>query len=259
MNLPFLFRLLSYFLTFGTMLLLEKAAPYAESGQQKGFRVSFHLGISMANGVLLYLITTWPMFAALSYTQTARSGIRHLMGFDGWNEVIATLVVFDLWEYWMHLANHRIGLLWRFHKAHHSDMEVDVTTASRFHIGELIISGLSKSMMILVWGPSLWGLVIFDILVTAASQFHHSNVNIPFGVQDALEKIVVTPKMHRRHHALCKGCLDTNFSTILSLWDRLFRSYRLADEKLELEKIGLLKPRGQETMQIRAFLMTPFT
>lgn len=259
MNLPFFFRTLSYFLMFGAMLLLERSAPYTESVWQKRFRVAFHLGISIANSILLYLIITWPLFASLSYSQTNLSGIRHMMGLNGWNEVIATLVVFDIWEYWMHVANHRIGFLWRFHKAHHSDMDLDVTTASRFHIGELVISGLAKSVMIIVWGPSLWGLVIFDIMLTAASQFHHCNVNIPFDMQTTMEKIVVTPRMHRCHHALSKGCLDANFSSILSFWDRLFRSYHWATEKLELEKVGLFKPRGPETMQIRAFLMTPFT
>lgn len=240
------------------MLFLEWLTPYAKSDQEKSFRIAFHLGLSIANSIALYLIMTQPLFSVLLFTQSHKIGVAYLLGISGWVEIIVTVIAFDVWDYWMHRANHRLGFLWRFHRAHHSDMEIDVTTAARFHIGELILSGISKGLMILFWGPSLWGLVTFDILLNGASQFHHSNLRIPFRIQDSIEKIVVTPRMHRCHHALHPDCYDTNFCSILSFWDRIFKSYHWAGEASELTQIGLWKPRGPETMRLKPFLTTPF-
>jgi sterol desaturase/sphingolipid hydroxylase (fatty acid hydroxylase superfamily) len=257
MDLPFLLRSTTYLAIFLMMLAFEWLAPYVRSEQPKSLRVFFHLGISVANSLVLTLLLAWSIYAAVSYTRKHGIGVAHLLGLTGGWELIATVIAFDCWVYWMHLANHKIGLLWRFHKAHHSDMEVDVTTASRFHIGELFISGCIKCLMIFFWGPSLWGLVLFEALLTGASQFHHSNVNIPLGLQDWLEKIVVTPRMHRCHHALHRNCFNTNFSAILSLWDRLARTYHWGRASQELDPIGLYQPRGAETMQLKPFLLTP--
>jgi sterol desaturase/sphingolipid hydroxylase (fatty acid hydroxylase superfamily) len=256
---PFLARITIYFSVFGLLLFLERFVPFARSDQKKSFRIAFHLGISIVNSMVLYLLMTQPLISALSFTRTHPMGITHFGGLKGWSEIILTVIAFDLWDYWMHRANHRLVLLWRFHKAHHSDMEIDVTTAARFHIGELIFSGISKGLMVLLWGPSLWGLVTFDILLNVAAQFHHSNLGIPITFQDRIERIFVTPRMHRCHHALAPDCYDTNFSTILSFWDRIFRSYHWARDGSVLTQIGLWKPRGPDTMKLKPFLMTPFT
>ncbi|KAF0215998.1 MAG: hypothetical protein FD174_3891 [Geobacteraceae bacterium] len=255
---PFAVRTAFYLFGFAALLTLERLVPYAGTEQKKSFRVLFHLGISIVNSLVLYLLLTWPIFAALAYTRSQETGIAHLLGISGWVEIPAAVIALDFWDYWMHRANHRIPFLWRFHKAHHSDMEIDVTTAARFHIGELVISGCAKCLMILAWGPSLWGVVAFDILLSGASQFHHSNLRIPFAVQDRVERFIVTPRMHRCHHALHKNCFNTNFSAVLSLWDRIFGSYHLAGKPEELTPIGLSKPRGAETMEIKPFLLTPF-
>ena len=255
---PFVLRITIYLSVFGILLFLERFYPYRISDQKKSFRVAFHLGLSLANSIALYFLMTQPLISALSFTQTHQMGLAHLLGLNGWSEIILTVIAFDLWDYWMHRAYHRWGIMWRLHKAHHSDMEIDVTTAARFHIGELILSGVSKGLIILFWGPSLWGLVTFDILLNVAAQFHHSNLGIPFSIQDRIERIFVTPRMHRCHHALHPDCYETNYSAIISFWDRLFRSYHWAREESELTQIGLWKPRGPDTMKLKPFLMTPF-
>ena len=257
MSVPLLLRTAIFLTGFAAMLLGERVAPYAPSEQKKSFRLLFHLGISVANSVLLYLIITRPILAALSLTASHNMGLGRQLGLDGWAEIVATVIAFDFWDYWMHRANHRIPFLWRFHKAHHSDMEIDVTTSARFHLGELVISNSVKCLMILVWGPSLVGLITFDILLTACSQFHHSNLKLPAGVQDPLERVIVTPRMHRCHHALHESCVNTNFATILSVWDRIGKSYHYARDHREMARIGLPKPRGATTMQLAPFLLTP--
>lgn len=258
MQLPFLLRASTYGLVLVSLLCVEWLAPFAKSQQKKSFRVVFHLGLSIANSLILYVLIAFPTLALVGYTEAHSFGLAHFLGLHGPAEIPATVVVLDFWDYWMHLANHGIGFLWRFHKAHHSDMEVDVTTASRFHTGELLISGMFKCLMILLWGPSLWGLAIFEAMLTGASQFHHSNIAIPLRLQDAIETVIVTPRMHRCHHALHLDCAQSNFSAIFSGWDRVFRSYHWSRDPHELYPLGVRDLRGPATMRLKDFVLTPF-
>jgi sterol desaturase/sphingolipid hydroxylase (fatty acid hydroxylase superfamily) len=254
----FVLRTICYLTVLLVLLGCERLFPYVPSVQKKSFRVLFHLGLSIANSAVLYLIVTGPLLASISFGERHGAGLSRLLGLNGWSEIAATVLVFDFWDYWMHRANHRIPFLWRFHRAHHSDMELDVTTASRFHLGELLISATVKGGVILLWGPSLVGMVLFDAFLTAASQLHHANLAIPFPVQDVMEKVVVTPRMHRCHHSLQSPCYLSNYSAILSAWDRLFRSYHCPSTADELAPIGISSPRGPVTMQLKPFLLTPF-
>jgi len=255
---PFIARSVSYISVLTSMLLLEALHPFAGSAQKKSFRIFFHVSIGVLNSVILYLILFIPLYAAAHFSQARSFGIVSILGLHGWPEVVASLIIFDCWDYWMHRANHRIAFLWRFHKVHHSDMEIDVTTASRFHTGELLITGSIKGMLVLLWGPSLLGIVVFETLLTAASQFHHSNLDISFRTQDLLEKIIVTPRMHRCHHVYEGRCPVSNYCSMLNLWDRLFGTYHWAGNKAELEPIGVTSPRGPETMRLISLLLAPF-
>ena len=257
MNLLFILRVGSYFAAFASLLFFERLAPFVASTQRKSSRVIFHLSLGVVNSIVLYAIMAWPIYLTWSFAQSNKLGLSHLLGLTGWVEIALAVIALDFWNYWMHRAYHGIGFLWRFHKAHHSDMELDVTTASRFHIGELIISNCIKCLAILAWGPSFWGLVCFDTFLTVASQFHHSNVGIPLGIQDVIEKIIVSPRMHRCHHALHSNCINTNFASVLSVWDRIGGSYHRTGDVSELGAIGLLKPRGPVTMQLMPLLLTP--
>jgi len=240
------------------MLYFEAGHPFVRSGQKKAFRTFFHFGMGLLNAIILYLLLFPFLYTAVRYGRAHALGLTYMLGLAGWSEVLITVAVFDVWDYWMHRANHRVGFLWRFHKAHHSDMEIDVTTASRFHIGELLITNTIKGMLILLWGPSLWGFVTFETLLTAASQFHHGNLAIPLGTQDRLEKAIVTPRMHRCHHVFGSRCSVSNYATVFSLWDRLFGTYHWARNRNELEPIGVTRPRGPETMKLLPILLTPF-
>jgi len=254
----FALRFGSYLGMFAFLLFLERLAPFAEPEQRKPFRVFLHLGLSLMNSVVLYALMAWPIYLTLSFARSNEIGLAPFLGLTGWVEIALTVIAFDFWDYWMHRANHKVGFLWRFHKAHHTDMELDVTTASRFHIGELLISNCVKCLVILAWGPSFWGLVCFDVLMNGSSQFHHGNIKIPLGTQDVLEKIIVSPRMHRCHHALHHSCTNTNFSTILSIWDRIARSYHWTGDLSELAPLGVPMPRGPSTMQLKPILLTPF-
>ncbi|MDZ7844361.1 MAG: sterol desaturase family protein [Anaerolineales bacterium] len=148
------------------------------------------------------------------------------------------------------------GLLWRFHKVHHVDTHVDVTTALRFHPGELFISFFVKLLWIAAWGPSLVGFAVFEICVSLASQFHHSNIDFPERWERRLRLFIVTPRFHTSHHTVSRRTGDANFATIFIVWDRLFGTYREPDPR-EMRELGLAEGRG-DYLSFGTWLAEPF-
>lgn len=143
---------------------------------------------------------------------------------SGWAGFALDLLVLDLWIYAWHRANHRIPFLWRFHGVHHLDGFLDTTTAGRFHAGEVVLSALVRAVPIVALGMKLESVVAFEALVLAASLFHHSNVRLPARFERVLAWFVVTPSIHWVHHHAVRCDTDSNYATVLSVWDRLFRS-----------------------------------
>lgn len=194
-------------------------------------RLGLHTGMAVANAVLIRMLTYGPLLALLVLVEQRAWGLRHVFGLSGWPELIASILVLDAFNYWWHRANHRVRLLWRFHKVHHSDTEMDVTTMLRFHPGELMISAVVKAAWILMWGPSLVAWFVFEALVSLCAQFHHANIDFPNRIDRALRAIIVSPRYHAAHHAVDRRWGDANFANFLSVWDRLFGSYaRPADD-----------------------------
>jgi sterol desaturase/sphingolipid hydroxylase (fatty acid hydroxylase superfamily) len=151
-------------------------------------------------------------------------GVARWLGLVGWTEILLSVVVLDCFDYVWHRANHRVRFLWRFHKAHHADTAMDVTTALRFHPGELLISALVKAGWIALWGPTVVAWFLFEALVSLCAQFHHSNIDLPDRVERWLAWIIVTPRFHATHHLVDQRFGNRNFSAILSVWDWLFGS-----------------------------------
>jgi len=191
----------------------------------RGNRLALHAGLAVFNTVLINLTMAGPL-AWLALTVGERGwGLSPLLGLGGVAEILASVVVLDLFDYVWHRANHQSRFLWRFHSVHHVDTHLDVTTSLRFHPGELLLSGGAKALWILIWGPSIWAFAIFEIMVSLSAQYHHSNIDFPDRVEAAVRVLNVTPRMHVAHHSALTKSLDANFSTVFSVWDRLFGSY----------------------------------
>ncbi|MBR9812910.1 sterol desaturase family protein [bacterium] len=188
-------------------------------------RLGFHAGIALFNMVTIRVLAYVPLLMWIVYVEQQGWGLRRVFGLVGWAEIIVSIIVLDAFDYFWHRANHRVRFLWRFHKAHHSDNEMDVTTSLRFHPGELLISAFVKAGWILVWGPTAVAWFLFEALVSLCAQFHHANIDFPDRVERVLSAVIVTPRYHAAHHAVDRRWGDRNFSTIFSVWDRLFRSY----------------------------------
>ena len=162
----------------------------------------------------------------------------------------------DGWTYGWHRLNHRVPFLWRFHRAHHSDAQMDVTTASRFHIGEILFSNCLRIPLILLLGIQLWELVLYETALLAVIQFHHANVGVPPRLDQLLRCFIVTPAMHKVHHSRWQPETDSNYSSLLSIWDRLFRSFRLRDDPRTIQ-FGLDEFARPENQTLAGILKTP--
>jgi sterol desaturase/sphingolipid hydroxylase (fatty acid hydroxylase superfamily) len=142
-------------------------------------------------------------------------------------KAIATFLLLDYGNYTWHVINHKLPLLWRFHVVHHSDPDLDVTTAIRFHFGEIIGSVFYRGAFVFLSGASPLMVLIYEIAFEGATQFHHSNTKLPFKAEKILNKIIVTPRMHGIHHSVVRRETDSNYAVIFSFWDRLHNTIRL--------------------------------
>lgn len=172
-----------------------------------------------------------------------------------WHALAAVLAL-DFWTYWWHRFNHRIPFLWRFHRAHHSDTHMDVTTASRFHIGEILFSNCLRIPLILLLGIHVWEIVLYETALLAVIQFHHANVGLPRRVDQLLRCFIVTPAMHKVHHSRWQPETDSNYSSLISVWDRIFRSFRLRDDPRTIQ-FGLDNFAKPEDQTLPGILKTP--
>ena len=142
----------------------------------------------------------------------------------GWLGLAVDIIILDLWIYWWHRANHALQPLWRFHEVHHLDHFLDTTTAFRFHVVEVLIGAAVRAVLIIALDIPLVSVLVFEVVVLCASVFHHSNVKLPPRLEKALSKVVITPSIHWVHHHAIRSDTDSNYGTLFSFWDRLFRS-----------------------------------
>ncbi len=133
----------------------------------------------------------------------------------------------DATNYAWHILNHRLPFLWRFHLVHHTDRDLDITTAFRFHFGEMIGSVLFRGACAKLSGATPVTVLVYEIAFEAATQFHHSNLRLPIETERLINYFFVTPRMHGIHHSTIRNETDSNYSVIFSFWDRLFRTLRL--------------------------------
>ena len=173
--------------------------------------------------------------------------------------VIASLFILDFTIYWQHRLFHKVPIFWRLHRVHHSDPELDVSSAVRFHPIEIILSLLIKASVIWLLGIPPTAILIFDLLLNATALFNHTHVRLPVWLEFPLHKVVVTPDMHRIHHSRRQEEADSNFGFCLSIWDRIFNSY-VADGKHGDGglNIGLPGTQGYAPATFSALLTMPF-
>jgi sterol desaturase/sphingolipid hydroxylase (fatty acid hydroxylase superfamily) len=223
-------RLAAFFGVLGAMAFWELKAPRRVLALPRWQRWPGNLGIVALNALLVRLLIP-----------VAGAGMAMLAAAQGWGlfnklpvsfclAVLVSIVLLDLAIYGQHVLFHAVPTLWRVHRMHHADLDFDVTTGVRFHPIEIGLSMLIKLGVIVALGAPAMAVVLFEILLNATSMFNHGNVRLPAAVDRVLRFLIVTPDMHRVHHSIKRRETDSNFGFNLSLWDRLFGTYRAQPE-----------------------------
>ncbi len=244
-------------LALTAIFALEGAFPHYKNRSRRIQHAFPHLLTAVFNGLLTRLVLAGLTIQAIDWGARYQLGLAPVLHVPAYLKAGIVFVLFDIWMYFWHMANHRIGFLWLFHRAHHSDTDMDTTTALRFHPGELVLSTFIRMPVIILVGMSFAEIVLFETLLNISTLFHHSNLAIPEKWDRVLRTVIVTPNMHRVHHSIEIPETNSNYTSLLSIWDRLFRSFRKRGDTRTIT-IGLPKFRGKKWQKLPGFLITPF-
>ncbi|WP_298266880.1 sterol desaturase family protein [Geobacter sp.] len=203
------------------LFLVERFIPLRRARHPLAGRLIVNLAFALIAFATVTLAVRPAAVATLAWTGRASFGLLHLLALPEAARPLLAFLLMDLTFYWWHRANHRIRLLWRFHNVHHIDPDLDVTTAFRFHFGELVFSSAFRVVQIGLIGPSLWAYAAYELVFQAGTLFHHSNVRLPIRLERLLNRVLVTPRMHGIHHSQVMTETNSNYSTVLPWWDRL--------------------------------------
>ena len=251
---------LGFFLgIFALVALWEIAKPRRRLSQPRWLRWYGNLGIVALDTIVVRLLFPLAPVGLAVLAESRGWGFLNLVALPLWLEIAVSLVILDLVIYLQHVLFHAVPSLWRLHRMHHADLDFDVTTGSRFHPLEIVLSVLLKMAAVIVIGPPAAAVVVFEVLLNGTSMFNHGNVRLPSGLDRVLRWIVVTPDMHRLHHSDIPVETNCNFGFNLPWWDRLFGTYR-AQPSLghETMTIGLDAFRETGDLHLHRMLIQPF-
>lgn len=236
--------------------VLESWAPVFTGRPHRFRHGARNLVVAGLNLMVISLLFASAVAASAAWAARAHFGLLHQIQAPFWLELPLALLLFDAWMYLWHRANHAAPFLWRFHRMHHSDSELDVTTALRFHFGEIAISSMLRLLVIPLLGLELWQVLLYETILLPVIAFHHSNVALPERYDRMLRGMVVSPNMHRVHHSDLRCETDSNYSSIFSWWDRLGGSFRLREDVRTL-RYGLDEFRDPEWQSLGGMIRTP--
>ncbi|MEW7981755.1 MAG: sterol desaturase family protein [gamma proteobacterium symbiont of Phacoides pectinatus] len=245
---------------FVLVALWELASPKRPLSTSKAGRWLANIGIVALNTLLLRLLFPAAAVGIALFAQNHGWGLFNAIDAPLWLALPASVVLLDFAIWLQHVMVHAIPLLWRLHQVHHADLDYDVTTGARFHPIEIILSMLIKSCVILLLGPPLAAVVLFEILLNATAMFNHGNIHLPEALDRVLRLFVVTPDMHRVHHSVEDDETNSNFGFNLPWWDRLFGTYRAQPRAGHMEmRIGIRGYRDPAQVdRIPGMLWLPF-
>jgi sterol desaturase/sphingolipid hydroxylase (fatty acid hydroxylase superfamily) len=237
----------------------EVVAPRRRRALGRSIRWPSNLGIVALNTVLLRLVfpVTTVGFAVLA--EERGWGLFNAVALPQWLAVPLAVIALDLAIYLQHVLFHAVPALWRLHRMHHADLEVDVTTGGRFHPIEILLSMAIKLAAIAATGAPAAAVLAFEILLSATSMFNHGNVRLADRLDRLLRWIVVTPDMHRVHHSIVPCETNSNFGFNMPWWDRLFGTYRAEPQAgHQAMTIGIGQFRHQREQWLDRMLTQPF-
>jgi sterol desaturase/sphingolipid hydroxylase (fatty acid hydroxylase superfamily) len=243
---------------FIACFILESKYQLRKRVQSRWKRLIINFIVSLPAFALLRLLFIPAMVWLAVNNLDWQIGISYWLVAQVWIESILAFLLLDYSNYIWHILLHKLPLLWRFHLVHHTDLDLDITTAFRFHFGEMIGSVVFRGAAILLIGVSPLMVLIYEIVFEAATQFHHSNTKLPFRLEKSLNFLIVTPRMHGIHHSMVKNETDSNYSVIFSFWDRIHNTIRLNIHQNEIVT-GVPAYADEKELTIGNLLKLPFT
>ena len=241
----------------GALVWLERRRPLRRSVESKLTRDARNLAMAGVAAAALQLTERPAVERLTALVERRKVGLLKQVALPRPLEVALAVVLLDYTLYVWHVLTHRVPALWRFHLVHHADLDLDASTALRFHFGELGISVAWRAAQVLLIGVSPQSLSAWQNFLFASILFHHSNLRLPVGVERRLNKFIVTPRMHGIHHSTVRGERDANWSSGLTLWDKLHGTLRLNVPQEEIT-IGVPTYRESAELGLVEILKLPF-
>jgi len=213
---------------FALFAVFEAVLPRRARTQPRGTRWVTNWLISIIDTFTLRLLAiALPLLAVGAAVDAGNQGwgLFNVLSLPVAVELVLAVLIFDFAIWLQHLITHKVPLLWRLHRVHHADRDIDVTTAIRFHPVEIALSMLLKIGLVYLLGPSALAIIVFEILLNGTAMFNHANIKLPLALDRVVRLVLVTPDMHRVHHSIHRTEHDSNYGFALSIWDRMFGTY----------------------------------
>jgi sterol desaturase/sphingolipid hydroxylase (fatty acid hydroxylase superfamily) len=259
MSSEFLIRICSFALVFAAMAGWEFLAPRRAWAVGRAPRWTNNLGILIVDVLAVRVLVPTAAVGAALFTAGGGWGLFHLAALPLSLAAVLGFLILDLVIYGQHVVFHKVPVLWRLHRMHHADLDIDVTTGVRFHPFEILISLLIKIATVIAFGIPAVAVLLFEVVLNATAMFNHANVSMPATLDRVLRLVVVTPDMHRVHHSILRNETDSNFGFNLPWWDRLFGTYRAAPAAgHQGMTIGLPIFRNPRELRVDRLLTQPF-
>jgi sterol desaturase/sphingolipid hydroxylase (fatty acid hydroxylase superfamily) len=250
-------RLHGFLVVFLVLAVMERLLPRRSHGWRG--RAPGNIGLQLVNaGVVLLLALAAPLtLSAVALTaQSNQFGVFNHSELGLWTRIIIAWLVLDLATYWWHRAWHGAPLLWRFHRIHHVDDALDITTTFRTHPVETVATLLFRGALVLLMGPPLLGILLYELIVAAMALWIHANIRLQGALERVLGWFLVTPSLHRVHHGAESAEYNRNYGLVLSLWDRVFGTYRAPSPQPSGAGIGI--PSEHDAAGLGNLLRMPF-
>ncbi|HEV7842217.1 MAG TPA: sterol desaturase family protein [Pyrinomonadaceae bacterium] len=242
---------------FGLLVWLERRRPLRQRVEPALRREARNLTVATVSAAAL-AVTERPLIERLTaLVERRRWGLLKRLRVPEWVEVALAVILLDYTLYVWHVLTHRVPFLWRFHLVHHVDLDLDASTAVRFHFAELVLSVPWRAAQVLLIGVSPLSFSVWQTLLFLSIAFHHSNVRLPVGVERRLNRLIVTPRMHGIHHSIVREETNSNWSSGFTLWDWLHGTLRLNVPQSEII-IGVPAYRQPDEVELPEILLLPF-
>lgn len=246
-----------FFGVLAILIVIERVWPRRPGRLGRRERWPANFGLTALNVLALGFVPFTFIGAAL-WAQSSGVGLLNLARFPDWLVVVATLLVRGLISTGTHWLFHRVPWLWRIHRVHHLDTEIDVSSTVRFHPLELLVSPFVGAPVVVLFGLSPWVLALYEILDVLVTLFSHANLRMPAAVDRWLRYVIVTPDLHRVHHSSYQPETDSNFGAVFPIWDLVLGTYRASPRAPHEEmELGLSELRGPEAHHLGHLLGSP--